>query len=472
VDNENIKKDNELNFEELDTAIEETIAENAENFENNVAEDVADTEIGTVDEETEEAQELESAETDVDECDCEETGEIVEMEGEETSISEEVVQPAKKSKATLIGIIAAVVVVVIAAVAVVLVFGGKANGEKTVVNTPMVASEENTALDDNVEYENPVMALLNNFTDKKEAVMVINGKAVDKKFFQAQTNNSAANCVASLLQTNLITTVKDFDWDALAFDGELSYKEYAKGMATSNIIPVYAIIAEGEKKGIVLDEADEKEIASGVEEIKKQYGDDFEKALKESGIPDEETFLYINRLNYLSNKVVEDFNADPAKYVSAEEVLANEEQEMVTAKHILIAFAPEGTGEVTDEMKAEAKKKAEEVLAKVKGGEDFDKLSDEYNDDPGVAENPDGYTFADDGTMVQEFTDAAFALEIGGTSDLVETNYGYHIIRRVDRKITIQDYVRYLNETVDVKVRKKNFMDIDITVDLDALFGM
>jgi parvulin-like peptidyl-prolyl isomerase len=84
--------------------------------------------------------------------------------------------------------------------------------------------------------------------------------------------------------------------------------------------------------------------------------------------------------------------------------------------------------------KAEIKAKAEEVLAKLQAGEDFDTLLAEYNEDTGETVNDDGtvdgYYFKE-GTMVTEFEDAFMALEDNQISDIVETSYGYHIIERL-----------------------------------------
>ena len=97
------------------------------------------------------------------------------------------------------------------------------------------------------------------------------------------------------------------------------------------------------------------------------------------------------------------------------------------AKHVLIQFPTNDDGsEVTEEQKAETKKKAEEVLEKAKNGEDFDKLIEEYNEDPGMST----YT-AGEGEMVEPFENATKALEENGISELVETTYGYHIIKRL-----------------------------------------
>ena len=101
------------------------------------------------------------------------------------------------------------------------------------------------------------------------------------------------------------------------------------------------------------------------------------------------------------------------------------------AKHVLIMFPTNEDGsEVTEEQKAETKKKAEEVLEKAKNGEDFDKLIEEYNEDPGMSTYTNGYYFGD-GEMVEPFENATKALEENGISEIVETTYGYHIIKRL-----------------------------------------
>ena len=171
----------------------------------------------------------------------------------------------------------------------------------------------------------------------------------------------------------------------------------------------------------------------------------------------------------LYQKILEDAQKDLSKYVSIDKLKAMNGPEKVTVKHILVAFDEEALGDVTDEKKAAAKKEAEEVLKKLNEGGDLDVLMAEYNDDPGAT--PEGYTFADDGTMVKQFTDASFALEIGETSGLVETSYGYHIIRRMERNYTVDEYLTYLSQNASVIKNEENFSNTVITVDLKELFG-
>jgi len=103
----------------------------------------------------------------------------------------------------------------------------------------------------------------------------------------------------------------------------------------------------------------------------------------------------------------------------------------VRAKHVLILTSDEETGEPFNaEKKAIAKETAEFVLKRAKEGDDFDTLINKYGQDPGTEQMPDGYVFTK-GEMVAPFETAAFALKIGEISPIVETDYGYHIIKRL-----------------------------------------
>lgn len=96
------------------------------------------------------------------------------------------------------------------------------------------------------------------------------------------------------------------------------------------------------------------------------------------------------------------------------------------ASHILIAFGVNATPEA----KANAKKKAEEVLAEVKKSpEKFAELAKKYSQDPGSAEKGGDLGAFGRGAMVKPFEEAVFAMTPGSVSDLVESEFGYHIIK-------------------------------------------
>lgn len=102
--------------------------------------------------------------------------------------------------------------------------------------------------------------------------------------------------------------------------------------------------------------------------------------------------------------------------------------ELVTASHILLR-----TQGKTDQEKAEVRQKMEGILQRARAGEDFAALAKEYSEDPGSKDRGGEYTFPR-GQMVKPFEDAAFSLQNGQISDIVETPYGYHIIKRTDHK--------------------------------------
>ena len=99
-------------------------------------------------------------------------------------------------------------------------------------------------------------------------------------------------------------------------------------------------------------------------------------------------------------------------------------KEQVRARHILLRLSPDAT----EENKAAVKEKAIGIRKRAIDGEDFAKLAVEFSEDSTAADGGDLGAFAR-GVMTPPFEEAAFALEPGGISDLVETQFGIHIIK-------------------------------------------
>ena len=134
-------------------------------------------------------------------------------------------------------------------------------------------------------------------------------------------------------------------------------------------------------------------------------------------------------------------------------ILVYEEVELYTpeearVKHVLIklpqeeideynAMIAEGNTEEAEKYLDEKLKaiepKAMEVLEKAKSGEEFEKLIVEYGEDPGMEDNEVGYIVRQDGSFVPQFEEAAFSLGEGEISQLVASNFGYHIIKLYER---------------------------------------
>ncbi|HZK33903.1 MAG TPA: peptidylprolyl isomerase [Bacillota bacterium] len=146
-----------------------------------------------------------------------------------------------------------------------------------------------------------------------------------------------------------------------------------------------------------------------------------------------------------------EFQVNYPSYSEYSSVEIVSEPAMRRVKHILIKLDDEITEEIeelrvaekedeADELREdklkEIKSRADEVLAKVKGGDDFEELLKEYGEDPGMKDDKfaDGYTMLRDESMRQEFLETSFELGQDETSDLVATDNGYHIIRVLEAK--------------------------------------
>lgn len=105
------------------------------------------------------------------------------------------------------------------------------------------------------------------------------------------------------------------------------------------------------------------------------------------------------------------------------------EEEQVHARHILIKVAPDATQGDEDKLK----KRADDALKRAKKGEDFANLAKEFSEDGSKDKGGDLGFFAR-GQMVEEFEAAAFATKPGQVSDLVRTQFGYHIIKVEEHK--------------------------------------
>jgi peptidyl-prolyl cis-trans isomerase C len=124
--------------------------------------------------------------------------------------------------------------------------------------------------------------------------------------------------------------------------------------------------------------------------------------------------------------------------------------ERVKAQHILIKVEP-GADEKN---KSEARKKLEKVKKRVLAGEDFGKLAKEYSEGPSnVREGDLGYFSR--GRMVKSFEDAAFKLAPNEISDIVETQFGYHLIKVLDHQAAKDPSFEEIEPRVMSILRKK-----------------
>ena len=139
-------------------------------------------------------------------------------------------------------------------------------------------------------------------------------------------------------------------------------------------------------------------------------------------------FVVFSANNLIAGMQVGD---DEAKKYYDENATKFQGDEERHASHILITIA----GSKDAAAKAAAKKKAEDVLAEVKKSpEKFAELAKKYSQDPGSAANGGDLGNVKRGLMVKPFEDALFGMSAGSVSGLVETDFGYHIIKLIEVK--------------------------------------
>lgn len=181
----------------------------------------------------------------------------------------------------------------------------------------------------------------------------------------------------------------------------------------------------------------DKQVAERIAQGKARFPSaaDYDKMLKDVSMTDKdvETFtreeLVIDNLidkNIASKVTVSD--AEAKKFYD-DNIDKFKRGEMVRASHILIGVDKNATPEA----KKQAKEKAEAILKKLKGGADFAELAKDDSTCPSKARGGD-LGFFGRGQMVPEFEKAAFALKPGELSDVVETQFGYHIIKLTEKK--------------------------------------
>ena len=107
-----------------------------------------------------------------------------------------------------------------------------------------------------------------------------------------------------------------------------------------------------------------------------------------------------------------------------------QEPEQVRASHILVLAEEQAAAED----RAAAREKAESILQRARDGEDFAALARENSEDPGSAQRGGDISWISPGQTVPPFEAALFALQPGEMSDVVETRFGYHIIRSEERR--------------------------------------
>lgn len=300
----------------------------------------------------------------------------------------------------------------------------------------------------------------------------INGLSVSRKIATVGGNDvteAEFKYYLEMIKDQMISEAGDSagdDYWNSDIDGKKA-SDVAKEKAMEKLIRTETAIVKANEAGISLsdeEKANARSIVNSDDETTQQQLKDLE---KKTGA-DKYQIADIMEKNFLASAYYQSLSEQENSPIKPddEEIKSAANEKYAVVKHVLISNTPqedvaaadpaadptavdpaadtaddaaEPAEEVdTEKYAEEAKAKAEEVLAKAVKGDNFEKLIEEYGEDPGMESSPDGYiidetgaTLDGSGSMIEEFTQGTFAVQPGEVNpNLIESTYGWHIIKR------------------------------------------
>lgn len=299
------------------------------------------------------------------------------------------------------------------------------------------------------------MTACSSATKNDKTVATVNGKAITLSNYET---------TLGLYKQSVQAMYGDKIWDTEVQKG-IKYKDQFKQMILDQMINTEVVYQQATKDKLL---PSTEQVNKKLDELKKNIDKDekYKKEMEKIGVNDEflknQQEMDLALQNYKENfdKETKISDQDLQKYY--DEHKKEYYKDEVKASHILISTQDKNGKPLSEEKKKEAKEKAEKLLKQAKSGEEFSKLAKENSDDPGSAANGGDLGFFTKGQMVPEFEKAAFALKPGQISEIVETDFGYHIIKvtdKVDEQIPFKDVkesikTTLLNEKFTTQIQK------------------
>ena len=283
---------------------------------------------------------------------------------------------------------------------------------------------------------------------KEDTVMTVDG--VDVSFDEYMYYlNTAASTLISYYQSS---TGGGVDWDGVCiYDKTRTNAEWCINEALYNAAQGCVIMSKGKSMNALPTDEQLKSLEDNISTIRKNYeeSDDpdaaFADALNGQGFT-LESFKAVNKINFTLGNIFTSLYGENGEKLSEEKLQTYiEENGYMTSAHILFRTKEDVKGddgkttekELSDSAKAEKKAQAEKLCKELKAIKDdtqrkekFFEYMKEYSEDPGKESFPNGYCFTE-GTMVEEYTDTTKELKNYEVSDVVESDFGYHIIMRL-----------------------------------------
>ncbi len=276
--------------------------------------------------------------------------------------------------------------------------------------------------------------------DPETTVMTINDSAISAELYYYWLSIVCEDTAAYYTD--------GIQWDEILYDN-VTVSEYIKSTTLDTLIQ-YQIVTDLDKEYHLQDQEEvqtylDQMVANNVENFGGE--EEFDKSLADAGVT-RETILYLYKTQYLYSDLqdklyapggpLEVSDADIQSFIDQN---YGAENGVYSAKHILFKTVDDAGAALSGEEIAAQKQKAQGVLSQLRASENpqelFDQLMAEHNEDLG--EPAEGYSFGP-GEMVDEFYQGTAALEEYEISDLVESQFGYHIILRLpSEKPTVEE---------------------------------
>lgn len=265
--------------------------------------------------------------------------------------------------------------------------------------------------------------------DAAKEIVEVNRDTITVSDLQYYIYSAAMNLIYQE-NPNFSGDVSDIKWEKKTDSGKTLQEEVLEDAIHTAIADVVAV-QQSAGVSLSFSEDDRTQMQELIDNYIEANGEEqFLLNLQAMGIDSKEEYEKIFERVTVVQKIQEDLRKNIGRYVPTVEVLKPyQNTKEVSVQHVLI---------LSENSKFEnPKATAEEVLKKAKKGTPFADLIARYNEDPGATEA--GYTFGR-GEMESAFEEASFALDFEEISDIVQTSYGYHIIRRVVSITEAQEY--------------------------------
>jgi len=320
---------------------------------------------------------------------------------------------------------------------------GGAAGENTSDQTEGAGQEEQKGPVE-TEFLNAAAELSG--VDPEAVIVTVDGNEVTAGIYFYQLLYTASRLLEAYGGYFTDPVTGDLLWDSTMPDGQL-LMDFLTEAAKTNTLAIALIENVAEEHGVEFTEANREELDSYVTLSEEEAGgrEAYEKELNLLGLTWEDNYRMAQNDYYFGGLMEKTVTEGDPLYIT-DEVLYSYPgitEDKIMADHILLEPGED------EESRAKYRELMEQMLTLLADAPDpvdvFAYLGDSYSQDPGRASCPDGYVFGK-GEMVAPFEEAAFALEEYEISDIVESEFGFHIIMRKP----LRDYVKrdYLVEKI------------------------